>query len=121
MMLDQQNPKSLNLNVINRSEMVALDVVPGNFLETVKGEQSVIEVRGGKTVTSPIFAVLLRHRKKELYRFSVHYTTIVKKIIAKLPVIDLRKKMNRIFEEYKKFCIETKCKIIFKRENFPTT
>ena len=58
------------------SEMVALNAVPGNFLEAVKVEQSVIEVCGGKTLTSPTFAVLLRHRKKELYRFSVHYTTI---------------------------------------------
>ena len=93
-------------------------MVPRNFLEAVQVEQSVIEVCGGKTVTSHTFAVLLRHKKKELYRFSVHYTTIVKKIIAKLPGIDLRKKMDRIFEEYKRFCSETKCKIRFKRENF---
>ena len=88
-------------------------------MEAVKVGQSVIEVCGGKTVTSPTLAVLLRHRKKELYRFSVHYTTLVKKIIAKLPLIDLRMKMDRIFEEYKKFCIETKRKIRFRRENFP--
>ena len=41
------------------SGMEALDVVPGNFLEAVKVEQSVIEVCGGKTVTSHTFAVLL--------------------------------------------------------------